>query len=153
MGMVSKTEQRSLIFFGHNGSTSSASRIRRYYARLWVAGNNHRSSADRFYHSRSMNPKVWARARCASRFSHGKEPSIMTAGVGFTSTVHSSTSFFTTRPSFRTMWLRSRAEASHSRLCHLFRDFGECGFGRKSLGFLYTHVSMMSRERSAHWSI
>jgi hypothetical protein len=53
--------------------------------------------------------------------------STMTAGVGFKSTVHSSTSFSTTRTSFRKRGMLSRRH-SHPRLRHFLSDFGECRF-------------------------
>ena len=63
----------------------------------------------------------------------------MTAGVGCKFTVHFSTSFSTTRTSFRKNGTLLPCRTSHSRLRHFLDDFGECRFGRLFLGFLFTH--------------
>src|ERR1700674_2291770 len=63
----------------------------------------------------------------------------MTAGVGCKFTVHFSTSFSTTRTSFRRNGTLLSCRCSHSRLRHFLDDFGECRFGRLFLGFLLAH--------------
>src|ERR1700719_3919643 len=77
----------------------------------------------------------------------------MTAGVGFKSTVHFSTSFSTTRTSFRQNGTALSCRHSHSRLRHFFDDFGEGCFGRLFLSFLLTHSAIVSRVRGVYWSI
>src|ERR1019366_6674989 len=54
----------------------------------------------------------------------------MTAGVGCKFTVHFSTSFSTTRTSFRQNGTLLSCRRSHTRLRHFLDDFGECRFGR-----------------------
>jgi len=65
----------------------------------------------------------------------------MTAGVGFKFTVHFSTSFSTTRTSFRHNGTVLSCRHSHSRLRHFLDDFGECRFSRLFLGLLLIHSS------------
>src|SRR6266852_641185 len=77
----------------------------------------------------------------------------MTAGVGFKSIVHFSTSFSTTRTSFRHDGTMLSCRHSHSRLRHFLDDFCKCRFGRLLLGFLLTHSAMVSRVRGVYWSI
>jgi hypothetical protein len=66
---VSKTDQQQLSSFSIIGPDHLPHRgPRRDYVRLRFGGNNYRDSAGRFCHPLSMNPKLWARAECASRF-------------------------------------------------------------------------------------
>jgi hypothetical protein len=63
--VVSKTEQRSSNRFQHTWCMQMISGG--HYARLRFVRNGCRSGVDYFHHPRSMNPKLWARAKCASR--------------------------------------------------------------------------------------
>ena len=66
--------------------------------------------------------------------------STTTAGVGCKFTVHFSTSFSTTRTSFRQNGTLLSCRRSHSRLRHFLDDFGECRFGRLLFCFPLTHT-------------
>ena len=64
---------------------------------------------------------------------------IMTLATNYKFTVHSSTSFSTTRTSFPKNGTLLSCRLSHSRLRHFLDDFGECRFSGLFLGFLFTH--------------
>ena len=71
----------------------------------------------------------------------------MTEGVGFKFTVHFSTSFSTTKASFRKNGTLLSCRRSDSRLRHFLDDFGECRFVRLLfLVFSYPYP-MISRVR------